>query len=546
VKQYPKGFIAALGGELCKEFAVQTASLYVSRFRSTTLYRMGTGRWLDPKRQGFEALLRRAPKDPWLSRRLWRKYRQYRLPVDSVASRASNLPPHGLANAPARRILVYHEADKAGPHIEAYLEVKGVAYNIGVKRLSIEAQEELGLRYNREGWLTQDSQKTLIEFWRREFRLGKGAWLAQSTDHRPHEARMQWAGAENGVTGYGAGSLRQVLADDAVTVSTLGTAVEWIDPKIDRHRKAYAFKIMKEGEKRSVNILGVGLKENPKAPAFEKLSLKYDDDIEKFMRLVGEDGIYTIKYDGASVYFRITRDGTHFWSPRTSKVTGAHIMYDSKVRDWITVASDIPIEGQGEFLAYRNGQALSAAEIGGLLNGHDPIPPNIDIRLVVYRVDRLGRSTVLHEAYEGHEHHLSGVAALHQDWSPPERVPGSAGSIRAIAGTQEGVVGTPRGASLFDAGRKLKIRGDTQDWTVESVDLSQGENGGIAGVVWFVAENGRRYKVGGGPLGPMERREAMLKDPKAFEGRVYRVAWHKGHVGRAAHVLDEHVDKGEV
>lgn len=509
----------------------------------------------------------RAPGPRWF-RIWWRGPR----PSDSVSLRTTGLPAKGQSGAPARRILVYHDADKAGPHLEAYLEQNGMAYNVGVKRLNVAALEQLALCRNGSGWLTQESQARLVAFWKREFQVGKTAWLAQSTDHKPHEARMAWGSHAQGVVGYGAGDLRQVLADDPVVLHSTGSSVEWHDPVLDPHRRAFVFKIMDEGKRsRPSNILAVGLKENPPAPKVEKLHLTFYKQPEDFKRLVGPDGLYTIKDDGASLKFRIGPKGAQFWSPRISKVTGAPIMYDSKVRDWVAVTSPEPVEGMAEFLAARPvpvlpGPVLSwleraglltwirpaiptrlqtcrAADIGGLLNSHAPIPADIQIQLRLYLVSRAGRQVLTSEPYTQNYQRVRAVAQLHPDWEPVIAI--SPDEVERISATHEGVVGVPNGRSLVEGGYKLKVRGDTFDWKVVEVALKPGEKDGIAGVVWFESlESGRRFKVGGGPLGSRELRDAMLAHPEQYVGRVYKVASFDQHEGRAAHVLEEHPDKG--
>lgn len=521
--------------------------------------RMRAGRSLGPKLIG--------PESRWL--RIWWRGRN---PSDSVSLRTAGLPPKGLAGIPAKRVLVFHHADRAGPHLEGYLEYQGMAYNIGVKRLSAETMTQLALRRNSGGWLTQESQQKLIAFWKREFQVGKTAWLAQSTDHKPHEARMAWGSRETGVVGYGAGDLRQVLADDPVVMHTMGKSVEWHDPMLDPHRRAFAFKIMDEGKRsRPSNILAVGLKENPAAPTVEKLHLKFYKDPAHFQQLVGMAGIYTIKDDGASVKFRIGPKGAQFWSPRISKVTGAPIMYDSKVRDWVKVRLPETTEGMGEFLAYQQvprlpafqlawlervgllrwvrpaiptrAQVCRAADIGGLLNSHAPIPKDLTIQFRLYLVSRIGRQRLEHEPYAQNYERVRQLAQCHPEWEPVVQI--YPWDIWDVSENFEGVVGVPKDRSLVEGGYKLKVRGDTFDWKVIEVALKPGAKDGVAGVVWFESlESGKRFKVGGGPLGSRVLRDDMMARPEAYLGRVYKVASFDGHEGRAAHVLEEHPDKG--
>jgi hypothetical protein len=498
--------------------------------------------------QAYRTLQRQAPRDPWLSRRLWKAWPTDRgtTIVDTISTRAAHLPPRGLAGVTARRILVYHEADKAGKHIECYLEVNGTAYNVGVKRLDGARLAALDLRKNHEGRLTEASQDRLLALWRSEFQVGRTAWLAQSTDHTPTEARWSWSRPEQSPQGYGKGPLRMVLADDPVALSTLGESVEWRDPLLDRQQDAFAFRVMTEGGKnRPSNILGVGLKKTPPPPSFEKLHLKFLKDPEKFLKRV-DGGLITVKEDGASFFFRIDKHGARFWSPRVSKTSRSQIDYTAKFRDWRTVTHPEVLEGMGEFLVTdAKGQVLSSAAIGGLLNSNAPIPADLRLKAVLYRLDKVGRTDVKGEAYEAQYQRLARLAEAHGDWSPPRQVVPDLATIQQIAASEEGCVGVPAGHSIIEAGCKLKTRGDTFDWQVERVDLQPGERGGIAGVVWFRSlESGREFKVGGGPLGTEVLRTEMMRSPEAYVGRVYKIACFRGHEGRAAHVLTEHADKG--
>lgn len=569
--EYTPSFWGRFGWELLKLGAQEALQIAVARSRTRVARALTRGRLpLTPLERAAKQIQQTGPTTPWLFQRLFGK------PKDSVQSRAANLPPAGLAGVRAKRILVFHLADKAGPHLEAYLEIDGTAYNIGVKRLSPAVLQDIGLTRNGGGYLTQASCERLKTFWASEFGLKQTRWLAQSTDHKPHEARMAWGTRNDGVVGYGAGDLRQVLDECDVVVSTTGKSVEFHDPLIDRHRKAFVFKSMPVTESRPSNILGVGRKENPPPPQVEKLKLTFHKDVVKFQRLVGDAGMRTLKEDGASLRFRTTRRGSMFWSPRISKVTGAHIMYDSKVRDWVGVRSAVPIEGMGEFLAFRPQpwfwflappvhawaqrfellrwleplaatrlEQCTAAEVGGLLNANRPIPDDIEIRLKLYLVSKVGRQHLAREAYRDNYQRVQEVARLHPDWAPV--TPIRADQVDATVAQRgiEGVVGVPDGQSLVDGGYKLKTRGDGFDWEVTRVALARGERGGVAGVVWFRSlESERHYKIGGGPLGSQALREDMLLNPEKYVGRVYEVACFEGHEGRAAHVVREHPDKG--
>lgn len=568
---------------VARQATLQAAQLLVSRGRGR-MSRALLGRRVPvlPQERAAAWLRAHGPDEPRL---LWRFVRTSRRPHDSVESRASHLPPAGLAGAKARRILVFHEADRAGPHLEAYLEYEGTAYNIGVKRLSPAVLEDLGItRTHHRGepnWLTQASCERLKAYWAQEFGLNQTRWLAQSTDHQPHEARMGWGRREDGVVGYGAGEMRQVLDECEVVFHTTGKSVEFHDPLIDRHRKAFVFKSMPKTEARPSNILGVGRKENPPRPDVPKPDLTMVQDLEVYRRRVGPGGTHTRKLDGASALFESGPKGTQSWSPRISKVTGAAIMYDHKIGsvvglttaertlwgaeilthslrpDWWWLVA-LPTAFVNAFEQSRVAPLMtpwqhqvwitnSAAVTGGLLNSHRTIPDTIRVTVHPYVVAKVGRTWLVDEPYHDNYRRVVTLAQLHADLQAvPLVAEHDLAQIVQQAGV-EGLVGVPAGASLLDGGYKLKIRGDGFDWVVERVELEPGENGGVAGVVWFRSlESGRLYKMGGGPLGPMDRRRDMLAHPEKYEGRVYEVASFEGHEGRAARIVREHPDKGVV
>lgn len=547
-RKHDTSFYQSMAWELAKEAGLNLLFAWAFRFRI----------------KAAAAVRAKAPADPYLFRRLWRRTVGYTAEngqriaghVDSVVrGRGSNLPPSGLSGSNGRRILVYHEADKAGPHVEAYIEVlvapdKRVAYNVGVKRLSQEMVETLDLRKNGTGCLTEASQQKLIKLWADEFK--QNAWLGQSTDHLPDEARMSWCRSERGPVGYGSGEMRQVLADSRVAVSTGDNTVEWRDPLVDKHRDVYVYKLMDKGPARIRNILGLGIKKLAEPPVeVDKLSLKLDTDAEKFLRLVGEDGVVTVKEDGSSFYGVIGPKGSRFWSHRISKRTGSNVEYTPKFGAWRGITNPEEIRVMGEFVPkIQHGHSwrrMSHSEISGMLNRDEPPPDNVKLEAVIYRVDRVGRTSYRNVSYDKQLPIIDAVANLSDGWRGPTRIPASTEALARVTRGHEGAVGVPAGASLIDAGRKLKARGDASDWEITHVDLRPGGKGDIAGVVWFLSlENGQNYKLGGGPLGTYQTRLEMMRNPEEWIGKVVKVHGFKGHEGRAAKIIGEHMDKGVV
>lgn len=549
----PLSYWKNLSIELGKSLIEEASELCISRFSSFCQNK----------------LYKAAPKNPFILGRLFSSLSKKfsKQPYDSVQNRVGTLPKPGLAGKTAKRVICVHIADKAGPHLEAYIDIDGTAYNIGVKRLTPERLAALNLKRNSNGWLTRESQERALELWAREFELGKTRWLAQSTDHTSEEARMSWPSISKSVDGYGRGDLRQILSDIPVSVSSTGSSLEWVDPLVDRHRKCFVFKIMdqKEGV-RPRNILGVGRKENPAPPEVEKLHLKLEQDPSKFLKKIGPDGLVTFKEDGASCKIRIGPKGSNFWSPRVSKVTGVQIMYDSKFRDWIAIKSPEVIEGMGEFLAYRSksvlssnifsswlvnlfslSHRLSAAEIGGLLNSLEPIPEDIKIELVVYMVSKVGRQSLINEPYNLNYLRLKGLASLHRDWRPATIVKKPEIFVPLIPWLTdtEGFVGVPKGRSVSEGGYKIKGRVDTIDGVITKVDFKEGLRGKVAGVVWYRDDKtGKEFKTSSGFSEKMKRE--MQENPQDYEGRVMVLNGFNGGSNRAVKLSHFHSDKGVI
>jgi hypothetical protein len=360
---------------------------------------------------------------------------------------------------------------------------------------------------------------------------------------------MEWARREDGVRNYGAGDFRQVLADDSVVVSTLGASVEWRDPLIDKHHDAFCFRLMDASSKRPRPILGIGLKKHPDPPDFNKLKLKFMQDIEKLHRKAGPDADARIKEDGASAKGRGTQHGTSVWSPRVSKTTGEQINYTWKLRDWQTVEFEVPTEFKGEvmLLDIKAGEYLSAAEVAGQLNSNSPLPSHIKPEYVIYSVDRIGRQDMSQVPHSQALQYIEAIADKHEDWRVATPVDMTINALTHAAQTHEGIVVVPDGGTIADHGIKLKLRHDTYDWRLKSIDFKPGpkSTGSVAGVAWFQSEeSGRDFKIGPSSVGDRDVQLAMMRNPEAHLDRVYVVECFNGHEGRAAKVLHEHPDKG--
>lgn len=498
-------------------------------------------------RHASRAIISRIPRSsssPWLTVRLLDKPKKS---IVTVQSMEQSMPEEWTGHKVCERIVVYHEAYKAGPHIEQYLVINGKAYNIGVKRLQSHHIDTV--HKNRYGKLTQHSREYLVNILRNEYK--NGAWLAQTTDHTPEEARTSWSDHEYS-DGYGAGEMREVLLDSDVDVYKTGNTIEYRDWDLNPHKNAYVFGLMepKPGV-RNARILKLGFKEHNDPKFFDRLHLKPHigtKEFSRFKKLVGEEGIVTLKEDGASLYFETTPKGTKYYSPRISKQTGHRLNYDAKVRDLITVSSvesRCNVTGMGElnYIDTRTGRTLTAHETGGILNTDAPLPHHIKPVITIYRIDRIGRKDVHSEPYDTNLDRIRNFvsAVPHSGIRAPRTLDWE--EAQEVAKHHEGLVGVPKNASILD-GRKYKPRHDLYDWTVEAIELKPGQKGGLAGVVWFYGQNGQRYKIGASSLGSREEAEAIMRDPDKYIGRVAKVSCYKGHEGRAPKLEQWHLDKG--
>lgn len=444
-------------------------------------------------------------------------------------------PPEWIGHRVARRIVVVHIADKAGPHVDFHI----VDDELGLKASYVInlRNKPVTLKTNNSGRLTENSKQEVLNVLRAEF-AGR-AYVAQSLDHTEDQGSTEWWNREVN-SGYGAGQLREVIADDRVDLFKTGSKIEFMDWRLNPHQESYLFRVFAPKEGRETPIWAAGHKSFARPQVEDRLHLKFDQDPEKFLRLVG-DGHITIKEDGASFYFVSGPKGTRFFAPRHSKKTGERIEYTSRFGELRHLTSKEKTTGMGELLMHRNGKPLKAHEIGGLLNRNEPLPEDVHVEGVVYRIDRVGRRGHSQDSYESQLRLIERFTADHPGLRPPTVI-----GAKDLPSTREleGAVGVPSGKSISE-GRKLKWRGDTFDWEVEDIELSPGSKGGIQGVVWFRSlESGKRFKMGGGPLGPEQQRRDMMENPDEYIGKVMKVACLNGHEGRAAKFEDWHMDKG--
>lgn len=444
------------------------------------------------------------------------------------------------APAPGRRrgklIIVVHRADKAGDHVEMYIEDSntGICHNVGVARL------ERAPKLNHKGWLTESSQEDAIQLLRNK---GEGRdWIAFSTDHQPWEARASWNRHEDGPAGYGAGQLRQVIREEPIEFTSDGSTIEFQSWELNSWDRTYVHVVFPPDDKRSSPVGVIGFKHLPEPEFEDRLHLTFDgQDPARFRRNL-PGGRCSIKKDGASTHFVSDKHGTRFFSPRKSVENGRRIEYSSKLGDLQDVKSSEKIVGMGEltFVDTRTGHELGESEIGGVLNS-DALPPDyLEPRVYVYRVDQVGRKNVISEPYwESNRPRCEAFSKKHPKLAVPREV-----QLDAIESTkgEEGVVGVAAGQPITE-GRKLKWRADKRDVKVTRVEFEPGEKGGVAGVVWYQDPKvpGKEFKTASGFT--QDEKLDMMRHPKKYEGRTMKISGYEGHGSRAAKFEGWHLDK---
>lgn len=192
-------------------------------------------------------------------------------------------PPESMEYRQGRRLVVFHDAYKAGTHLEMYLEgPDGIMYGY------IVSSEKILYKVNSGGRLTQTSKDQLIRTVRDKFTAKNGTWSAATTPHSLEEARTSWRKGES-ISGYGAGEIREVIADDEVGIVKSGEHWTWVD-SLARHGVMKLAHIFNDGKTVTIrNVVKDG-------PDYNKLSLKKIDDFDQFM---SKSAVIHKKYDGA-------------------------------------------------------------------------------------------------------------------------------------------------------------------------------------------------------------------------------------------------------
>ena len=435
-----------------------------------------------------------------------------------------------------KAVLVYHDASKAGRHLDLHIGHLSFVFRLDGKDVIKD------IKFNKDGRLTQASKEALVDHLRQE--VSKSTRMPQNLDHSMSNARFEWFSKDGPPDGtYGSGKSRQIILNEDVEVVKTsngpGETLRIYMPWLDKNNQVFIHKLY-PGNPTPIAVMGTA--ENFIPEFNDRLHLKMlgPQDLEKFKSLVDPDSI-TKKEDGASAHFHITDKQMTLWSPRISKETGKRIEYSSKVPELFKTRSDRWMTGMGELkFKDRWGRDLTSAEIGGILNSDKPRPRGVYPELRVYRVDRMAGTDVSSLSFKENRKIQNELTKLNPFIKVVQR------ASPKIRSDWEGLVGVPKGKSIND-GIKLKFWGDEDDWKVTSIELKNGPTGRTAGVI--VCESltsGKTFNLGPGQIGSEQRVREMMSDPDRFVGQVFKVKSRFGHEGRAAKIIEPHLDKGEI
>ena len=457
--------------------------------------------------------------------------------------------------------IVYHDANKAGKHIDVHLGPLSLVYRVTGKPF------EKDLKFNNQGRLTEASKDILLNHVKAE--VAKNARVPWNHDHTISNARMDWD-LDNNLKeweGYGAGVTRQVIAQSKVEFyhPEVKSSLHMYAPLLNPNQGLYIYKIY-EGNGKSAPILIWG-NLIPRDTEFkDRLHLKMiqEADYQKdFLRRV-DVRTTTRKYDGASAYIlgsgEVEKNHSFkVFSPRMSKETGHRIEYTYKVPEIADRGTSTKVEGMGELLFWKRtaiGQVaryigcrgaehlcwnyLSASEIAGILNSNATRPRNVFPEIRLYRIDKWdGQDTFNLPFFENRYLQEDLISRLDNPYMKVVDI------VKPQYNTNwEGLVGVPERLSIND-GLKVKWWANANDWEVTKVDLKLSKKGNISGVVWFKSlESGKKFKLGPGGLGGVDQQLKFMDNPTKMVGVVFKVHGRNGHEGRAAKIVDEHMDKG--
>ena len=445
--------------------------------------------------------------------------------------------------------IMYHDTNKVGKHLDCHIGHQSIVIRVSGK--PVEAQ----LKFNSEGYLTQNSKDLLMDHLRAEIK--NNSRVVWNHDHTMANAAMSWVGGSREDVGYGAGVTRQLVMQDKGELYhiPLKSSQHWYIPKINPDQGTYMYQIYPGTEKTAPILIWGNL--IPLDERFQDrlhLQLIQPEDLSTFISK-SDPTTTTRKYDGASTYFSSNGQGFKFFSPRYSKVTGHRIEYTYKLSEMTEIGHpDKPI-GMGELMFWKyNGifnllklfdirgpericwKYLPAASIGGVLNSNSVRPIDVYPEVNIYRIDKyLGQNTTMLPFFQNRVLQEQ-VAEVNPDYFQVVRF-----CTPKKYTDWEGMVAVPQGLSVND-GLKLKFRGDENDMTISSIDLSLSKKGYIQGTI-SAQFNGRTYNFGSGQIGSFDDCMSIMDNPEKYIGRVIKVRPQRGGVARAAKIVAIHLDK---
>jgi len=444
--------------------------------------------------------------------------------------------------------VVYHDASKAGKHLDVHVGRTSFVYRISGKPVESE------IKYNSKGELTENAKKALMDHLRSE--IASNARVAQNLDHSPEDAACSWRVGEAGLVGYGSGNTRQVVSEGDIEIGRRIYA-----PLIDPYHGLYIHQLYPGSDKKApICIFGTI---DAKDMDFEdRLSLRMTRNLEAFKGKIDPSTV-SRKYDGASAYFVSDGKTLRMFSPRVSSVTGKRIEYTWKAPEIEQTAIPEKPVGIGEFLIWKRtllgnilkefgirgpeGLAwnyLSSNQIGGILNENKIRPQDTMPEIRLYRVDSWTDGT--HRRRSTNEMPFSENRLLQMAISRynPQFV-----KVVDLCNVQhnenwEGLVGVSHGHSI-NKGMKLVFSGGSNDWRVIGNNLQLNERGNVEGAVRFKSlESGKEFNLGPGQMGDHAFNKELIGLGDRLVGSVAKVESKRGHEGRASQFKEWHLDKG--
>lgn len=439
--------------------------------------------------------------------------------------------------------IIYHEANKAGKHVDVHLGHLSMVYRISGKPV------ESKIKFNSKGYLTEESKKNLLNHIRAEIK--QNARVPWNHDHTIANAKVSWPMTpELGKSeGYGIGPTRQLILEDKVEFyhPDVKSSLHMYAPAINPDQGLYVYQIYPGTDKTTPILIWGNL--IPRDEKYEdRLHLKMIDpsNIKKFFSKVDKHTI-TEKIDGASCYLSSNTQGVKIFSPRYSKVTGHRIEYTYKLPEIANIQPSTSFLGMGELTFERNTliplpsfmKRLSAAQIGGILNSNQVRPRNITPKVWLYRMDKYNNQKIINlPFFENRKYqNLVSKESFHISVVPYTNI-----NITKFL-KMEGVVGIADNDSVIN-GYKLKHWGDELDFKITNTNLFITEKGNIAGTI-SATYNNKSYNFGASQLQGFDRSMDILDNPNKYIGSYIKVVGRLGGTARAAKVTEFHLDKGE-